>query len=516
MTRKTAYLSATLIVALCAFGTAPLFAEEDSADLFADSGSDTPATEGISNASAEPGSTAGGFTLKLSGSHKFDYRLPAYDDSWNYDSEMKSPAFKNDFGVEIQEGTLKIVSHWAVDALLSAQDNSTGQYGSWNDSTRIRPLENYVSWSPEGTGVRASFGYQIFAWGVADKVNPTDNLNPRDYTSSVIDPEKIPTLAADLLWYPTDALTIEGVFLPYEGADLWITDYAESVKDTIETTGTVTNNAIDYEPKNFVGGIKVSHRSDIGDFSASYLYDFDSYYSAEVSGTYGLVTKTGNIELERRRMHRFGADAKTTIGKYGLWLETCYSLTDRESGDDSIRHSKLDYVAGLDFNYGPNDSFYVNLQYIGSYIPGYDDDALDTARAYAGDYAYAESYMERTLANTIGAETEGMIHGCSANLKWELHDALITPQVKAVYYMPFNYDDSARKRYGSLAINPEIDLKPVDSFHIVAGAELHYSWVKPDGKDVELDTDTDKIGIYTPSNNVYLKVIYKWNYDLKK
>ena len=67
-----------------------------------------------------------------------------------------------------------------------------------------------------------------------------------------------------------------------------------------------------------------------------------------------------------------------------------------------------------------------------------------------------------------------------------------------------------------MALNPEVDIKPMDSFHIKIGADLFYAWVKKSGKDVSLDTTTDRIGIYTPSNNVYLKLEYKWNYDLDR
>ena len=48
----------------------------------------------------------------------------------------------------------------------------------------------------------------------------------------------------------------------------------------------------------------------------------------------------------------------------------------------------------------------------------------------------------------------------------------------AVAAVPFRYDDTNGKRYCSLALNPEIDLKPAESFHVMLGGNLYYAWVK--------------------------------------
>jgi hypothetical protein len=250
----------------------------------------------------------------------------------------------------------------------------------------------------------------------------------------------------------------------------------------------------------------------------SYLYDIDPYYTPVVSVTQtSALSSSVAVALERERLHRFGLDAKTTVGKFGLWTEACYTLTPNSgSGDYSYRKSDLNYVIGADVNFGPNDVGYVNLQYIGTWIPGYDDSFYKDATAGKITTNPTE-YYERALVNGLGLQTEGLLQGVTTNIKYELADGTFTPQITAVYVVPFLYDDTNAKRYGSLALNPEIDVKPMDSFHIKVGADLAYAWVKTAGSDsVSLDTTTDKIGVYTSSNNVYLKILYKWNYDLKK
>lgn len=523
MARKYLTLLATLGFALSAMA----FAEENSADLFADAGDADTGSMQSGNQDTDIPEIARPFTLKLSGSHELSYHAPVMESDLNYDGEIKTPALRNDLGIEVQNGNIKLISNWELDLLQNQNDQvdegNNAQYGSWNSLARVRPLENYISWSPEG--FRLSAGYQIFAWGVADKRNPTDNLNPRDYTVGV-NADKIPVLAIDAVWYPTDAISLEAVYIPYEQADRWPEDFKEAITGSSLSALGATDNSVSYEsldfsPKSAIPGVKISYRSSVADFSISYLYDYDQYYTPVIKTTAGPPYFIDSISLERKRIHRFGADAKTTAGTFGLWFEGAYSLTENSGADDwSTRRSKFDYTAGLDTNFGPNDSYYVNFQLIGSWIPGYNssygDDYSNVAiLSKITDKDYMLEFYQRSTVDGLGFDNQEYLQGASVNLKFDLLDSLVVPQVTAVYMVPFKYDDSTTKRLGSLALNPEFDFMPVDSFHIKIGADLYYAWIKEDG-DVKLDDEKDMIGIFTPSNNVYVKVAYKWNYDLKK
>jgi hypothetical protein len=516
-----------LLVAALSLSVAIPASSEDSSSLFADAAATdaAPATE-------SPAAPAGtGFALGLSGSHEFGYRLPAHPDAFEYDGEMKTPYFTSEFALAIQDGDVKLVSDWSLSLRPLATD-ATGEYGSWDELARVRPLENYLSWNP--TGLKLAVGYQNFSWGVADKKNPTDNLNPRDYSVGV-NADKIPVLAADAIWYPSDAISVEGVFVPSAQKSIYPVDFAGETAANAAVIGNglaaklsaiygtaitvnniVTDAPLGLSPGNAIAGGKISYRSSAFDASLSYLYDLDPFYTPIVSVSSAATTYTASIALERERIHRFGLDAKTTLGKFGLWAEAAYSLTknDGSSDDYEYRRSKLDYVVGTDFNFGPNDSGYVNLQYIGTWIPGYDDSFY--ADLAANKITDPTVVYQRAIVEALGLDTEGLLQGATLNVKYEIAGATFTPQLTAVFAMPFNYDDTIQERFGALALNPEIDIKPVDSFHIKLGADLAYAWVKPAGKNVQLDTTTDKVGVYTNSNNIYLKVLYKWNYDLKK
>lgn len=508
----------------------PSFSQDDSSSLFADSGSST-ATATPAAAAA----SAASFTLGLAGSHQFSYHFPACDGSYSYDGTMTAPSQSNEFDISLQDKEIKLVSDWNA-TLWPLVADANGEHGSWDRLIRARLLENYISWNPAGFKLAA--GYQIFSWGVADKYNPTDNLNPRDYTVGV-NADKIPVLALDAVWYPSDSISVEGVFEPSAQTSIYPVDFASeaaagasSVSTTIaqlaylkgaslNVTDTISDSPVALTPGNGIAGGKISYRSSVADVSLSYLYDVDPYFTPVVST---IVTPTSltsanvvsTITLERQRVHHFGLDAKTTLGKFSLWTEAAYNLTrnDGSSGDYATRKSNLNYVVGADVNFGADDSGYLNLQYIGTWIPGYDNSFYKDLAA--GKITDPQKAYERALVNSLGLETEGLIQGVTVNLKYEFGKGAVTPQLTAVYALPCLYDDTKETRYGSLALNPEIDLMPVDSFHIKAGADLAYAWVRPAGGDLQLDTAMDKVGIYTTSNSVYLKILYKWSYDLKK
>jgi hypothetical protein len=544
MNRKVATFWLLGLMLLGARGA--LAQEEDSTALFDELAAPPapPADEG-----AAPEATERPFKARLSGTHEFAYHAPVQPASQDYEGEIKVPALRNLLGLEVQDGALKLVSEWHLDLLADpAKADAQGQRGDWNALTRLRPGENYLSWS--GQALKLSAGYQIYSWGVADKLNPTDNLNPRDYTVG-LNFDKIPVLSAAAVWYPSDTWSVEGVFIPYEQPERWPIDWAGRVPDGLfygksYTLATKTLEEVPHDrnvvgqplaqgPKSLVAGARASYRSSAVDLSVSYLYDFDSFFTPRVITATEHITWTDSglptgqqftrveaLVLERQRVHRFGADAKTTVGRLGLWAEAAWSLTQQGlDGEDRLgRRSKLDYVLGLDFNYGPNDSWYANLQYLGTWVPGY---RKDFSQQYpgglpeagkVGDGGYMQTFYEAALVDRFGMYTEGLLQGLTSNLKWELWDGTLTPQFTAVYMLPFQYDDQAQTRYGSLSLNPELDYMPADSLHVKVGADLCYAWVKDPGGEVRLDTAEDRLGFYTPSNNVYLKVVYKWNHDL--
>ncbi|NOZ75842.1 MAG: hypothetical protein GXO90_10820 [FCB group bacterium] len=86
------------------------------------------------------------------------------------------------------------------------------------DRSRIQYREAYLVWYPSWGEFKA--GKQIYAWGLADGNNPTDNLNPYDYYYLFLTgiDRKVASLSAAATFYLGDA-ELDLVFLPRHEAN---------------------------------------------------------------------------------------------------------------------------------------------------------------------------------------------------------------------------------------------------------------------------------------------------------
>lgn len=385
------------------------------------------------------------FDLTLGGLHQFDYRFPLYGDSFDYVGEEKTPRFRNELSLKVTEGDIKVVSRWQLDTTV---DPDLFGQDQWNGSTRARNLESYIAWNPEQ--FKVGLGYQIYAWGVADGRNPTDNLNPRDYTTLEGEkPLKIPVLSASLNWYPSETISLEAVFVPQPQSSIFPLDYQAMLASY--GFSNVSYGSISDAPSNCIVGGKLNYRSSVADLSVSYLYDYDALYTPDIS--LDSSNNVTGIDLVRKRIHRFGADAKTTIDRFGIWAEGCYSMTgNNDTSDYSERLSRIDYTIGFDFSYGPQDDYYLNLQYTGTVIPGFNYSPNT-------DLSDMQVYYERMLVGLCGSETELMTQGITWNAHWNLASGAVVPKFTGAYSFPVFYDNSSETRYGNLLLRPE------DRFH---------------------------------------------------
>ncbi len=487
-------------------------------DLSSEFGSDV----GTATSSAAPS------PLSVNGDHSMIYHQPLWADNWSYASPALEPEMDNTLGFTYKAGSLKFVANGTVKTLATPQD--------WSALSQFEIGETYLSWTPGNFLV--NFGYQLFNWGVADKFNPSDGLNARDYSVSM-DAPKIPLLAADVRWFPVKWLSVEGVVSPYQSPSRFPVDFTANTQAGLNANAALLANSAlgpyyaGYSPQTMatfatdnpnsaVAGARLNVYSAL-DFGLSYIYDLDPYDTPEVTmkSLAGPSSTTlwvpGQVTLVHKRIHRFGVDAKTTVGPLGLWGEGGFDLTENSSDtSDQVRRDRLAWTLGMDFNWGYHNNFYANLQYIGAWVPGYDQ---TTQADYAGPLTLSEltseAYMQRMtyrqLTQTLGDYTETWLQGLTFKLKFPLDSDTLTPSISGVFTMPFGYDTTLETRYGSLALKPEIDLMPMDSFHLRVGADLAWAWVKKAGETaVTLDTTVDRLGVYTPYNDVYISVDYQW------
>jgi hypothetical protein len=81
---------------------------------------------------------------------------------------IRSPKIRNSFGVDINSGDIKFVSHWNGDLILG--------YNNITNLVELTAGENYIAWNP--SGMRFAIGNQVFAWGKADGVKSDRNHQP--------------------------------------------------------------------------------------------------------------------------------------------------------------------------------------------------------------------------------------------------------------------------------------------------------------------------------------------------
>lgn len=510
--------------AVAALSWMPAWAEDASSDFDALAG-DAPA--------AEEASQAGVF--KWSGDQEFSARL-------------------------VDENDLSRVVG-AVEGGLSAEYS----LGDWKAAAAAQvrdgeffPGETYLQWAPGAFKVAA--GLMEFSWGLADANNPTDTLNARDYRFGA-EAERLVNPAVAVSWYPADWVSFDAVYEPWKQASQFPKDFQANTQAGLSSSSSALKTSLSQAAAYYTGlgqttvaaqytalynllnasysPSATAEESEAGfdqpvyggranfflpgvDLSLSYVYDRDAYYTPVVTmKKYGTLWLPESVDLVVNRIHRLGLNAKTTIDRYGLWFEGAYNITEDASGNDvAVRDNKLAWTTGLDFNWGPGSAYYVNVQYAGSWIPGYDDTYLsdytaDPTSAQLADKDYMTERTYRSLVQSLGAETEEWLHGATVSVKFPLADATVTPTFSGAVMVPVGYDDTEKTRLASAYLNPELDLAPADGIHVLFGADLAYGWVKTSGSsEVTLDTTTDKLGVYTPLNSVYLKVQYKWNGSL--
>jgi len=544
----------TLIIAvLLIFFNIIIHSEEDYNKLFDDIESKN--TENGKNEPINNDFVIPVFEFSLLGDHSFEFHAPITKDHLDFYGNVKAPRFSNDLGMELKYKILSVIIHWQIDIVLN-------DFSSVYNILKVQPLENSIKWSP--WKFNFGVGMQYFSWGVADGMNPTDNLNPNDYSRG-IEAVKLPVLSAYTGFYPLDFLALEVIYIPFEQNDIFPEDVEdelpgeifdgvalnytsgnpmdpstwETSKKTEDMFKDTEKSNLRFDPASFVLGGKISFFMQYADFSFSYIYDVDPFYTPilylKKNDIYihdhpflGTVDsgkdlyRVEEIDLVRKRLHRFGTDFKTTVDKFGLWFEVCYTMSEDYLNDSyKIRNHKLNWITGFDFNYGPNNDFYVNIQYFGEFIPAFDDDFYreyedgEPNEDKVGDKKYMEEFYYRALTDNLGGYRAGLTQGLIVKMEWPLLNSLLTPSFTAIYALPLVYDYDHEIKYGSLAINPEFDIMPVDSFHIVLGADLCFSWKKETGENLDIDYD-DMIGYFYYHNNIYIEVKYKWNFDWRK
>ncbi len=498
----------------------------------------------------------------FSGKHDFYFHFPV-NKSGTFEYPVTAPKNINLLGIKLNNKHLKFVSQWQIRNF--ALDN-----GQQNARILLLARENYVKY--KGDKLNFTFGLQNFSWGMADRINPTDMLNPRDYTITAFETEKIPVLATTVDYYPDDNWKLQGVYIPYKQSDAIFWNNSDFIPDDlfakqqiydfdfstmqpktrlVEQEKNIIEENPEFSLKSAVAGGKINYFSLGIDLSLSYIYDFDPYYTPIITTekyylgiTPELQTKIyqtlpandadnlvnylnsiqairiSQIELQRKRIHRIGGSAKTIAGKFGLWVEAAYSITaQNDKNDFKNRGNDLFYVVGTDFSFGENEQHYVNLQYVGKWVPNYyhrfytdyENGLPDETKLSDDDYM--QTYYYKALTQPLGLQNAVYLHGFSTNVKLSFFDGKLQPSFLSYVQIPQQYDDAEKKRYADMVFMPTIDYTPGNALHLIIGAYLAYAPYKNAGEEkIKYNDISTMLGLANHYNNVYFKITYSWKY----
>lgn len=242
-------------------------------------------------------------------------------------------------------------------------------------------------------------GRQRIAWGTADKLNPTDNLNPYDLEDVLDFGRHRGSDALSLNYYFSSDFSLQGVYIPvFQPANMPVGVFANALTPDLELPqGMVLNEFSDtlLMPRYNLGasstaGLKFKGFAKGVDFSLSYVWGYDGLPFA-TRNTFIPIDAMGgtniNSQLSYSRTHIFGVDMATSIAGIGFWVEAAAFLPEKDvimtndlsafypmspvpvTMDSLLLDSSKPYikfVIGGDYNFA--DGSYINFQFLHGFI----------------------------------------------------------------------------------------------------------------------------------------------------
>ena len=253
--------------------------------------------------------------------------------------------------------------------------------GDRRDVSRLR--EAYLE------GRRGQFDYrvgkQIIAWGRADRLNPTDNLTPRDFTllAADIDEDRFGSVSAKGSWN-FDAYT--------SFATVWVPQFRPHKIGLPARPGTVFEENIPDSHRQWA--IKLDQSGKAIDWSVSWFDGFD--LSADISSG-GTANGNNIVRLDHHRIRVIGADVATTRGAWRFALEGAYTHTEDPGGTDPAVKNPFFYgVFGVERSFSDNLTTIVQVYIREVFDYRNPEDITDPSlRALAIEQAVANNQYDR-------------------------------------------------------------------------------------------------------------------------
>lgn len=319
--------------------------------------------------------------------------------------------------------------------------------------TRVIPQEAYLNVNLPHFNFRG--GYQIFSWGVADIYNPTDTLNPWDY-SDVFDFEKEGILATKFT-FSRGNFVLEGIFMPIPDESELPYEDSRFVLPFLVTVGNplfpifgvppanydVTENILDppISIKSFQYGARILATVGRFDLGLSYFNGYEKVPQLEIIA--GLPNpQTGQIPVTINRVylreHLIGFNIATGIKGLNLKSESALVIPYKSIHDvGAADNLHFIYVLGGDYIFrelfGKHD-FSINIEFV---------HRINTEKLRTEDFG---NLFQKSLF---------------ARLEYKLSEYL-----KLRFTANYNFDNC------SYYLQPEISWEPIDDLVLKLGGNV--------------------------------------------
>lgn len=241
-------------------------------------------------------------------------------------------------------------------------------------------------------------GRQRITWGTADKLNPTDNLNPYDLEDILDFGRHRGSDAISFDYYFNSDYSFQGVYIPFfQPANMPVGVFANALTPSMELpTGM---NLEGFSDQLHLPRYNLSESSVVGakfkgfakgyDFSLSYVWGRDGL-PISTYNTFTPVDTIGGVtihsDLSFYRIHIFGADLAGSIGGAGVWVEAAVFLPDNKvvmtndlsafyptsptpvTSDTVVlkKEAYVKFVVGADYIF--SNGTYLNVQYLHGFM----------------------------------------------------------------------------------------------------------------------------------------------------
>lgn len=360
------------------------------------------------------------------------------------------------------------------------QDKDKEKVSPWAVEIRELYIDFYQFLSDK---LELRVGRQRIAWGTADKLNPTDNLNPDDLEDIMDFGRKLGANSMKLTCYLAD-FTLTGVYIPvFTPAALPSSDWTSALSAPLSLPQGMSlrnfSDTVTLPDENFketsMGAVKVSGNIFNYDLSVSYFYgrdDLPLIKRVEITPV-GLSTIDAKAEMIYPKMQVIGTDIAGAIVNVGVWAEGACFIPEKVAmetftvGMGTQTSTALDnepyfkYVIGWDYTF--KNGLYINGQWLHGFIHERGEDNLEDYLMAGIEKKFFNDELKVKIG--IGAEVKDFD---------EIEDNLAT------------------------MVFPEINYYPVDNTEVTIGAYLI------DGKD------TTNFGKVKDNDEVYLKFKYSF------